>query len=421
MSAFHRVSGLRSAARHRGAPGAAARHPVALAPRRDRARRLRLQQRRRGRDARPPRGQRRARGARRAGPVRGPGDARAERGLRAAAGRRRELGGGGGPPGLRLPLARGPGVVERRALDGRGLRMELPPPCSSPRRPRPTPTCSTPSPAPPTTATGRSEPTGPASGIRARDPRTLELELLSTAPLLEILSHPAFVPVHRGELERAQETHPGTWQVEWLRPEQLVVNGPFRIRERRVNDRLRLASNAAYWDRDNVAFETIDVLAVEHLGTALNLYLTGEIDWLDGTIPPELVDTLRPREDFPAGPTSASTSTASTSRGRRFDDVRVRRALRRGHRPRSDRREAARRQFRAPRSGMTPATFKGYSPPRLVPLIARASARRCFERVGLRRREPQARSRAWRSTSTPPSCTATSPESSPPAGPRPSA
>jgi oligopeptide transport system substrate-binding protein len=204
--------------------------------------------------------------------------------------------------------------------------------------------------------------------IRARDPRTLELELLSTAPLLEILAHPAFVPVHRGSIERAQETHPGTWQVEWLRPERLVVNGPFRIRERRVNDRLRLERNAAYWDRDHVAFETIDILAVEHLGTALNLYLTGAIDWLDGTIPPELVEPLRPREDFLTWPYLGVYFYRFNVTRPPFDDVRVRRAFAAA----IDREAIVEKLLGGVQRSalsMTPASFKGYLPPRLVPLL----------------------------------------------------
>lgn len=204
-------------------------------------------------------------------------------------------------------------------------------------------------------------------GIHASDARTLEFRLLTGAPLLEILAHPAFVPVNRGSIERAQEEYPGTWQVEWLRPERLVVNGPFRVRERRVNDRLRLERNTAYWDRDNVAFDTIDVLAVEHLGTALNLYLTGAIDWLDGTIPPELVPTLAPREDFQSFPYLGIYFYRFNVTRPPFDDVRVRRAFTWA----IDRDAIVDKLLgglQRSALGMTPAAWGGYAPPRLVPM-----------------------------------------------------
>jgi oligopeptide transport system substrate-binding protein len=135
-------------------------------------------------------------------------------------------------------------------------------------------------------------------GIQAIDERTLELRLSTKTVLLELLALPTFSPVHRASLERARAEHPDTWQIEWLRPEKLVTNGPFYVAERRINDRIRLRRNEHYWDRDSVAFRSIDALAIEHWGTALNLYLTGEVHWLDGTLPYELLSELQDREDY---------------------------------------------------------------------------------------------------------------------------
>ena len=164
-------------------------------------------------------------------------------------------------------------------------------------------------------------------GITTIDERTLEVRMQSAAPLLDILSHSAFVPVHRDSIEAFKESHPGSWRLEWLRPENLVVNGPFKIRERRVNDRLRLERNPLYHGNDSVAFDTIDVLAVQHWGTALNLYLAGDIDWLDGTIPPDLVPQLLPREDFHSNPFLGVYFYRFNVTRPPFDDVLVRRAF----------------------------------------------------------------------------------------------
>jgi len=135
-------------------------------------------------------------------------------------------------------------------------------------------------------------------GIKATDERTLVFDLDEAVSFLDLISMHAFVPVHRGSLEKARREHPSTWRIEWLRPESMVTNGPFVVAERRINDRIRLVRNPNYWDRDAVAFRTIDALAIEHWGTALNMYLTGEIDWLDGTIPPDLLGELVGREDY---------------------------------------------------------------------------------------------------------------------------
>jgi len=167
----------------------------------------------------------------------------------------------------------------------------------------------------------------PAVGIRARDARTLEVELARPTPYFLALTsfHPLY-PVHRASLEHFQGRFPERWQSEWIRPGHLVSNGPYKLRDRRVNDRLRLVKNPEYWDARAVAFQTIDVLAIEHAGTALNLYLAGEIDWLD-RVPAQLVPRLSGRPDFEPAPYLASYFYRVNTTRPPFDDRRVRRAL----------------------------------------------------------------------------------------------
>ena len=167
----------------------------------------------------------------------------------------------------------------------------------------------------------------PEVGIRARDASTLEVELEHPTPYFLALTsfHPLY-PVHRASLAHFQQRFPERWQSEWIRPGHLVSNGPYKLRDRRVNDRLRLVKNPEYWDARAVAFQTIDVLAVEHAGTALNLYLAGEVDWLD-RVPAQLVPHLRARPDFEPAPYLATYFYRVNTTRPPFDDRRVRRAL----------------------------------------------------------------------------------------------
>ena len=163
--------------------------------------------------------------------------------------------------------------------------------------------------------------------IRAEGDRTLSIGLARPTPwLLDLLASAPLCPVNRRSLEEAQERFPEAWAVEWTRPENLVVNGPFRVLERRVNDRVRLARNERYWDAANVAFGTIDVLAVEHVGTALNLYLTGAVGWIDQQ-PADLAARLSRREDFHSAPYLGTYFYRVNVTRPPLDDVRVRRAL----------------------------------------------------------------------------------------------
>ena len=164
-------------------------------------------------------------------------------------------------------------------------------------------------------------------GIRAVSDLELEIELEAATPFfLDILGSVPLMPVHRGTIERMQREHPDTWRVEWLKPENLVTSGPYVLEARRIQDRVRLRRNPSYWDRDSIAFETVDCLAVEHLNTMLNLYLTGASAWCDN-IPTHALEKLVGREDFKPGPyLGVGFYRLNTTRAP-LDDKRVRRAL----------------------------------------------------------------------------------------------
>ncbi|MBL8860948.1 MAG: peptide ABC transporter substrate-binding protein, partial [Planctomycetes bacterium] len=163
--------------------------------------------------------------------------------------------------------------------------------------------------------------------ITAPDARTLVVGLEHPVDhFLEIAVAAPLVPVSRRALEAARARWPSTWQVEWLKPGQLVTNGPFRLVERRINDRIRLAKHPGYWDADEVALRTLDVLASEQLGTNLNFYLAGEVAYLD-EVPASAIPRLRGREDFRPAPYLATSFLRVNVTRPPLDDVRVRRAL----------------------------------------------------------------------------------------------
>jgi len=164
-------------------------------------------------------------------------------------------------------------------------------------------------------------------GIRALDAQTLVVELAAPTPFfLQLTAFYPLYPVNRRNLEEAKAQFPDTWQFEWLRPERLVTNGPFRVTERRVNDRIRLVKNEDYWAADEVALRTIDALAIESYMTGLNLYLSGEVDWIN-LVPASLVPRLLPREDFDPTPYFGSYFFRINTTRPHLADKRIRRAL----------------------------------------------------------------------------------------------
>ncbi len=130
-------------------------------------------------------------------------------------------------------------------------------------------------------------------GIRTIDPYTLQVELKNPTPyFLYLMQFYVTVPVNRSCVEKFG--YP-----DWIRPENIVVNGPFQIEFRRLRDRIRLKKNPRYWNRDGIALNTIDALAVESSTTALNMYLDGDVDWMPSP-PQEVIPQLEGREDYHA-------------------------------------------------------------------------------------------------------------------------
>ena len=164
-------------------------------------------------------------------------------------------------------------------------------------------------------------------GITAPDDWTLRIELNDpTAFFLELMAFYPQFPVSRRCIEQAQRDFPNSWKQEWVKPKHLVGNGPYTVEFRRINDRIRLRKNPHYWDRDNVAFETMDALAVEQYTTMLNMYLTGVVHWID-RIAAGAVNEMLPREDFCPGPYLGTYFFRVNTNKAPFDDKRVRRAL----------------------------------------------------------------------------------------------
>lgn len=64
-----------------------------------------------------------------------------------------------------------------------------------------------------------------------------------------------------------------------VQADPFVGSGPYRLRFRRVRDRVRVEPNPHYWDAARVRLPVLDFLAVESPFTALNLFLAGEADY----------------------------------------------------------------------------------------------------------------------------------------------
>ncbi|MEP7052271.1 MAG: peptide ABC transporter substrate-binding protein, partial [Pseudomonadota bacterium] len=159
-------------------------------------------------------------------------------------------------------------------------------------------------------------------GVYAKGDHTLVVELVAPTPFfLELTSFYPSYPVPRWVVE-------GPSRGNWFLPGKIVSNGPFTLAEWRVGARIHLERNDKYWGRSEVRIQSADALPLENTTTALNLYLTNEVDWLTANIyPQDLAGDLRKRSDFVTGPALSVYYYRINSTRKPFSDVRVRQAL----------------------------------------------------------------------------------------------
>jgi oligopeptide transport system substrate-binding protein len=161
-------------------------------------------------------------------------------------------------------------------------------------------------------------------GVRVIDDRTFEFRLKDRTPyFLDLTAFHCFAPVN----QKCLETYGAP---DWTREQNIVTNGAFRLVTRRLRDRLRLARSDNYWDREHVRLNLIDALSIDNRTTALNLYMTGMIDWV--TVPPaevlrEFMKQTPKRDDFNPAPQLTTYYFLLNNTRPPLDDKRVRQAL----------------------------------------------------------------------------------------------
>ena len=158
-------------------------------------------------------------------------------------------------------------------------------------------------------------------GVRAIDNKTLEVRLSVPVPYFaDMLIHISTSPVHRATVEKYGE--------KWTDPKNIVVNGPYKISEWGVNDKIVLQRNPAYYDNSNTTIDTITILPIESETTNVARYKAGEID-IGAGMPTEQFNELKAElgDEIQVSPSLCSFYYQYNNKKPPFDDVRVRRAL----------------------------------------------------------------------------------------------
>jgi oligopeptide transport system substrate-binding protein len=202
-----------------------------------------------------------------------------------------------------------------------------------------------------------------AVGIKALDSETLQVELENPTPyFLDLCCYVTYLPVHLPSVENYGD--------DWTKPGKLVNNGPFLLKDWKLNYRMRLKKNPTYWDAKNVQLETIDILPIDNAITAYNFYASKIADLIldKGLTPPSLIPELKARQDFHAAPFLGDYFIRFNVTRKPFSDPRVRQAFAMA----IDRERIIRKITQAgehPAYSFTPpGTEGGYQPPQMFGL-----------------------------------------------------
>lgn len=157
-------------------------------------------------------------------------------------------------------------------------------------------------------------------GVRAIDEKTLEMTLEYPAPYLPgLLTHyTAFaVPTHLVE----------KYGDDWIQPENIEVNGAFKLAEWRTNDYVRVVKNENFYDVENVCLNEVLYYPAE-VNAMTRRYRNGEFD-LVNDFPGQMGERLREEfgDEVRIHPYMGTWYYVYNTLKPPFDDARVRRAL----------------------------------------------------------------------------------------------
>jgi oligopeptide transport system substrate-binding protein len=108
-------------------------------------------------------------------------------------------------------------------------------------------------------------------GVRALDARTLEVRTaFPVAYLPEIMANRQLGAVPRASVEKYGKA--------WTKPGHMLSNGPYVLKDWKVNSRIVLEKNPHYWDAKQVVLTRVSYLPIEDRNADFKLYQSGQTD-----------------------------------------------------------------------------------------------------------------------------------------------
>ncbi len=113
-------------------------------------------------------------------------------------------------------------------------------------------------------------------GIKALDDETLRVELQNPTPyFLQLLDHYALFPVHKATIEKFGSFDESYTQ--WTRPGNFIGNGPFVLKEWRLNKHILVTKNEKYWGAKDVRLNAIKYYPIDKETTEERMFRAGQL------------------------------------------------------------------------------------------------------------------------------------------------
>lgn len=158
-------------------------------------------------------------------------------------------------------------------------------------------------------------------GVKAIDDYTLEIKLEYPMPFLPgVLKHYTAFPLPKHAIEK--------FGAKWTSPENIVVNGPYKLTEIRQNDFIRSERNEKFEGADKMCFSEVIYLPVNDHDAMVRRAMAGEIDMNNSFPSGQLEVTQKNLPGWPRiSPMMSTTYVVTNTRKPPFDDARVRKAI----------------------------------------------------------------------------------------------
>jgi oligopeptide transport system substrate-binding protein len=128
-------------------------------------------------------------------------------------------------------------------------------------------------------------------GFAAPDARTVVITLERPTPyFLSLLQHWVWWPVHFPTLEKAGD--PYARGTRWTRPETFVGNGPFRLREWTIGQRIVGERSETYWDAASVRLRELRLYPMEDINAEERAFRGGQLHVTEA-VPAAKIDAYR--------------------------------------------------------------------------------------------------------------------------------